>query len=83
MYILLLFAAFIYNEFFVINICGLANGTKLFLDYKEKNEFSFISETNTNEHLIKIVDDQDSININEQEHDNSIELANLNDSLII
>ena len=72
MYILLLFAAFIYNEFFVINICGLANGTKLFLDYKEKKELSLISENNTNDHLIEIVDDQGSSNINE--NDNSIEL---------
>ena len=72
MYILLLFAAFIYNEFFVINICGLANGTKLFLDYKEKKELSLISESNTNDHLIEIVDDQGSSNINE--NDNSIEL---------
>ena len=68
----LLFAAFIYNEFFVINICGLANGTKLFLDYKEKKELSLISENNTNDHLIEIVDDQGSSNINE--NDNSIEL---------
>jgi hypothetical protein len=72
MYILLLFAAFIYNEFFVINICGLANGTKLFLDYKEKKELSLISENNTNDHLIEIVDDQGSSNINE--NDNSIVL---------
>ena len=72
MYILLLFAAFIYNEFFVINICGLANGTQLFLDYKEKKELSLISENNTNDHLIEIVDDQGSSNINE--NDNSIEL---------
>ena len=46
MYILLLFAAFIYNEFFVINICGLANGTKLFLDYKEQADLSLINDEN-------------------------------------
>ena len=34
MYILLNIAAFIYNEFLVINIFGLGNDTKLFLDYK-------------------------------------------------
>ena len=34
MYILLIFASFIFNEFLVINLnlCGLANNTKLFLD---------------------------------------------------
>ena len=46
MYILLIFATLIYNEFLVINICGLANGTKLFLDYKEKNDLSQIKDIN-------------------------------------
>ena len=45
-YILLIFATLIYNEFLVINICGLANGTKLFLDYKEKNDLSLIKDIN-------------------------------------
>ena len=48
MYILLIFASFIFNEFLVINLCGLANNTKLFLDYKEKNDLSLINENNDN-----------------------------------
>ena len=44
MFILLIIASLIYNEFIVINICGLANGTKLFLDYKEKVDLSLINE---------------------------------------
>ena len=44
MYILLIFASFIYNEVLVINICGLANGTKLFLEDKEKNDLNLIGE---------------------------------------
>jgi len=39
-FILLLLAALIYNEFLVINICGLAKYTKLFLDYEAKRDFS-------------------------------------------
>ena len=38
MYLLLIFAAFIYNEFLVINICGLSKNSKLFLDYEAKRE---------------------------------------------
>ena len=44
MYILLIIASFIFNEIFVINICGLAKGTKLFLDYKEQNDLSLIKD---------------------------------------
>ena len=36
MYILLIFSTFIYNEFLVINICGLSKNTKLFLEYEEE-----------------------------------------------
>ena len=46
MYILLIIASLIYNEFVVINICGLANKTKLFLDYKEENDLYLIGELN-------------------------------------
>ena len=74
MYILLLFTAFIYNEFFVINIYGLANGTKLFLDYIERNDLSLISENNINDHLIEMVGEQSSSNNNEHGRENSIEL---------
>ena len=72
MYIILLFPAFIYNEFFVINVCGLANGTKLFLEYKEKNDLSLISENNVNTHLIEMVGDQSSSNNNAHSRESSI-----------
>ena len=39
-FILLILAALIYNEFLVINICGLGKYTKLFLDYEAKRDFS-------------------------------------------
>ena len=55
MYILLIIASIIFNEFLVINICGLANNTQLFLDYKEKNDLSLIdgiySDNFSNEHF--------------------------------
>ena len=43
MHILLIIASLIFNEIFVINICGLANGTKLFLNYKEQKDLSLIN----------------------------------------
>jgi hypothetical protein len=51
MYVLLIISAFIFNEFVVINICGLANGTQLFLDYKESNDFKLIDEVNNGDDL--------------------------------
>ena len=76
MYILLILASFIYNEFLVINVCGLANNTQLFLDYKEKkekNELSLIKDNNVNEHLTEVINEQgESIN---SEHENNIELT--------
>ena len=38
MYILLIITSCIYNEFLVINICGLSKDTKLFLEYKEEED---------------------------------------------
>ena len=38
MYLFLLIIACISNEFLVVNICGLSKDTKLFLDYKEKED---------------------------------------------
>ena len=43
MFIILLLIACIYNEFLVVNICGLSKDTKLFLDYKEKEDL-FLTE---------------------------------------
>ena len=45
MFILLILSSIIYNEYLVINICGLSKNTQLFLDYKEKSDFlSIVSE---------------------------------------
>ena len=38
MFVLLIFASIIFNEYLVINICGLAKKTKLFLDYEARKE---------------------------------------------
>ena len=57
MYIFLILGSFIYNEFLVINICGLGSNTKLFLEYKEKRELS----------LIDIYGDEDDISDNKSE----------------
>ena len=51
MYVLLIIASFIFNEIVVINICGLANGTQLFLDYKENNDFKLIDDINNGDDL--------------------------------
>ena len=51
MYVLLIISSFIFNEFVVINICGLANGTQLFLDYKEFNDFKLIDDINNGDDL--------------------------------
>ena len=45
MYILIILSSFIFNEFIVINICGSAKSTNLFLDYEANNEISFRVET--------------------------------------
>ena len=49
MYILLIIASFIFNEFLVINICGLANNTKLFLESKEIKDFSLMDDNSEHE----------------------------------
>ena len=59
--IILIIASFIYNEFLVINICGLGNDTKLFLDYKEKNDLSLIEEINENDDITIIDNSSDEI----------------------
>ena len=48
MYIILIIAALIYNEFLVINICGLAKNTKLFLDYEAEDELAMDPEDGNN-----------------------------------
>ena len=54
MFILLILAAFIYNEFIVINICGLSKNTNLFLYYESKEESS-------NDKMIENIDNVDEI----------------------
>ena len=44
-FILLIISSCIFNEFWVIDLCGLANGTKLFLDYKEQKDIYLIDDT--------------------------------------
>ena len=61
MYILLIIASCIFNEFLVINICSLANNTKLFLDNKEKNDLILIDEIN-NEQNMELYEDNDEEN---------------------
>ena len=51
MYILIVFSTFIYNEFLVLNFCGLSKNTKLFLDYEAENETK-----NDGEQTIEIAD---------------------------
>ena len=44
-FILLILSSFIYNEFLVINICGLASKTNLFLEYNSQSENSSRNES--------------------------------------
>ena len=73
MYVLLIIASFIFNEIVVINICGLANGTQLFLDYKEQKDLSLINEIelNSSEYLSEKTNDI----ITETKTNNKIELT--------
>ena len=50
-YVLLIFSTLIFNEFLVINICGLGQNTKLFLDYKFERENSLNIEIGESEDL--------------------------------
>ena len=75
MYILLIFASFIYNEFLVINKCGLANDTKLFLDYKEKEDLFLMNEMNKRIDSIDFLSEDNNNEISESK--NKIELSNL------
>ena len=81
MYILLIIASLIFNEFVVINVCGLANNTKLFLDYKEKNDLNLIGELN-NEITPDDLISEDNIEENNRKSavgkkENNIELTEL------
>ena len=51
MYVILILASFIYNEYLVINVCGLSKNTKLFLDYEAKIDYSSSRLSNVNSEL--------------------------------
>ena len=51
MYVILILASFIYNEYLVINVCGLSKNTKLFLDYEAKIDYSSSRLSNVNTEL--------------------------------
>ena len=79
MYILLIIASFIFNEFLVINICGLANNTKLFLESKEIKDFSLMDDNNENEDIPEgiVVDNNDIyfVQLNNNNINNNEEMA--------
>ena len=50
----LIIAALIFNEFLVINICGLSKNTKLFLDYEVEREINNEKEGNITMSIIFI-----------------------------
>ena len=55
MYIILIIVSLIFNEFIVINICGLGKNTKLFLNYEADNEIKMVQN------------DKNDINVDESE----------------
>ena len=66
--ILLIFSSLIYNEFLVINICGLSKNTKLFLNYEAQLEI--LPENN--------FDNNDDESCCEEEDNNSMEIISMN-----
>ena len=75
MYILLIIASLIFNEFVVINIFGLANGTQLFLDYKEQDDLSLIHDINSEFNSSEFLSERNSDIITETKTKNKIELT--------
>ena len=64
MCILLILSALIFNEILVINICGLAKNTKLFLEYEAEKENSINEEKEDNED-VEIYENNFNIGIQE------------------
>ena len=64
MYILIVFSTFIYNEFLVLNICGLSKNTKLFLDYEAENEIK--NEEEQNIEIVELDNSKESLSKSEQ-----------------
>ena len=77
MYVLLIIASFIFNEIVVINIFGLANGTQLFLDYKEQNDLSLIHDINSEFNSSEFLSERNSDIIIETKAKNNIELTEI------
>jgi len=80
MYMLLIIASCIFNEFWVINICGLANNTKLFLDYKEQTDLILIDEYNIGKNskiILSEADIEENIRSSSVRESTSIELTEL------
>jgi hypothetical protein len=75
MYVLLIIASFIFNEIVVINIFGLANGTQLFLDYKEQKDLSLINEINSELYSSEYLSEKNNDIITETKAKNKIELT--------
>ena len=75
MYVLLIIASFIFNEIVVINICGLANSTQLFLDYKEQKDLSLINEINSELNSSEYLSERNNDIITETKTKNKIELT--------
>ena len=63
MYILMIFSTFVFNEFLVINICGLSKNTKLFLDYEAENEILFFDESGEESNTVNSENDFNSTGI--------------------
>ena len=71
-YFILIVTALIYNEFIILNFCGLEKYTKLFLQKEAKKEVnqSFIDNNEDNDSITQ----RDSINIVNDSTDEFIEL---------
>ena len=54
LYILLLLSSFIFNEYLVLNFCGLSKNTKLFLDYEVEQENLIDEEKDESEDINSI-----------------------------
>ena len=69
-YLILFITALIHNEIFIINKCGLANNTKLFLDEKVNEENILSSLDGDNNELLKrydtMIELEDNVNNSEE-----------------
>ena len=79
-YLILFITALIHNEIFIINKCGLANNTKLFLDEKVNEENILSSLDGDNNELLKrydtMIELEDNVNSSEETGNNPEEQNN-------